>query len=190
MATATKKAAPRKRTAKKAAPAPKKLPPRKPAAKKSAPAKRTPAKKAAAKAPAKKVTAKATPRKRTAQKVAAKPQTNGKRPPYGELDEHGFRPGSDSAIIVAAMIEGGLTRNDVARKALDRLPSVSTRGENEKNVPSLISALLKRLKAKGYTEEAHWRLVPPPSANGKRPSTTAVKSPAKRRVVRRHPQKA
>lgn len=121
-----------------------------------------------AKADGARATKKAAPATKTASKRAAAKKTTkapAKERAYTrELNLHGFVPGSDTAHIVDALLEGGADRHDVTAKAIDRIEKtngIETRGGNTKNVPSLISGLLTRLEAKGYTVESTWRLVPP-----------------------------
>ncbi len=84
----------------------------------------------------------------------------GKRKRRSDLNEHGFRIGSDSAIIVDILLNGGLDRHDLNQKVADSIEPL-TKGGREKNIPSLISMLLTRLEARGYKVESTWRLVPP-----------------------------
>lgn len=87
------------------------------------------------------------------------PATKGKREPKG-MNSHGFRNGSDSAIIVDIMVEGGLDRQDINDKVAAAINAL-TRSGRQKNIPSLISGLLARLDERGYKIESSWRLVPP-----------------------------
>ena len=79
---------------------------------------------------------------------------------YVGVDEHGFREGSDSSIIVGIMLNGGLDRQDI-NEQVTRAISIETKSGRIKNIPSLISGLLIRLQKRGYTVEASWQLVPP-----------------------------
>jgi hypothetical protein len=76
------------------------------------------------------------------------------------MTKHGFRVGSDSAIIVDLLVAGGLDRQDINEKVAAAINPVTRSGRN-KNIPSLISGLLARLEERGYTIESSWRLVPP-----------------------------
>ncbi len=147
-------------------------------------AKKLPAKKAAARtqskgdtesskpvskkaAPAKKVVRKAGTRKATAKKIVQ----NTRRKPvakqadttenYGTVNPHGFQIGSDVAIVVDTMIDGGFDRRAVLHNAMEALPTMVTRNGGEKNISALCTKLLKSLQEDGYTVESHWRLVPP-----------------------------
>lgn len=157
---------PRKRVAKRSAPR------KKAAAKKTAPAKRKPVKKA----PAKKTTAKKSPptkRKTTAprKKTAAKKTATRKKAPakkstgqrggfHRELDEHGFVVGGDSSTIAAMLLEGGADRSDINAKVAKKIGTV-TRNDTERNVPALVSGVLKRLEEQGYKVESSFVVVPP-----------------------------
>lgn len=76
------------------------------------------------------------------------------------LTEHGFREGTDSAIIVDILVAGGLDRQDINEKVAAAI-NVKTRNGRMKNIPSLISGLLARLEERGYYIESSWRVVPP-----------------------------
>ena len=76
------------------------------------------------------------------------------------LSEHGFRVGTDSAIIVDILVAGGLDRQDINEKVAAAI-NTKTRNGRSKNIPSLISGLLARLEERGYYIESSWRVVPP-----------------------------
>lgn len=86
-------------------------------------------------------------------------KTTNKRQPRG-MTSHGFRNGSDSAIIVDLLVAGGLDRQDINDKVAE-LINPQTKSGRQKNIPSLISGLLARLEERGYRIESSWRLVPP-----------------------------
>lgn len=131
---------------------------------KKAPAKKTAAKKTATKAPAAK---KATATKAVAKKVPAKKTaaatsgTKQTQKAWGDFNIHGYRVGTDSAIIVDELIKGGKGRTEVTERIAKKLPSTETRGGQSKNIPSLISGLLARLEEGGYKVEQSWVVVPP-----------------------------
>lgn len=134
----------------------------------------------------KKTTAKATPKKRATTKAATP------RAPRGEFDEHGFRVGTDSSIIAAELLEGGYDRDDINDRVAELLPETTTRSGNDKQVPSLVSGILKRLQERGYTVESSWQLVPPTSkkasSNGaakKRTTKKTAKKVAKKKTASR-----
>ena len=97
----------------------------------------------------------------SARRTTKKTQKRNVTPPTRELNEHGFVDGSDSALMVELMLEGGFDRREVNDKIAEQLEDTTTRAGNQKNIPSLISGLLARLEERGYTVESHWRLVPP-----------------------------
>ena len=169
------------------------VPVEKPAAKasKKAPAKKArPAakKKAAATVAAepvkvpKKATKKAAAKKAATKKTAAKGTAKSARGFRRELNVHGFVPGSDSALIVDALIDGGKDRHDATAKAVKKIEKssgMSTRGGGQKNVPSLISGLMARLTERGYKIESEWRLKPPASVTKKMEAEAAKKEKTK-----------
>lgn len=73
---------------------------------------------------------------------------------------HGFREGSDSAIIVEILVQGGVDRQEINDKIAAAI-NTQTRSGRQKNIPSLVSGLLARLEKRGYRIESHWRVVPP-----------------------------
>ena len=85
-----------------------------------------------------------------------------KKPKYQPLGltTHGFRVGSDSAIIVDILVAGGLDRQDINDRVAETI-NIQTRSGRQKNIPSLISGLLSRLEDRGYMIESNWRVVPP-----------------------------
>lgn len=83
----------------------------------------------------------------------------GKRKTKG-MTAHGFRVGSDSAIIVDILVQGGMDRQDINDKVAAAIEPL-TRSGRPKNIPSLISGLLARLEERGYKIESSWRLIPP-----------------------------
>lgn len=83
----------------------------------------------------------------------------GKRKTKG-MTAHGFRVGSDSAIIVDILVQGGMDRQDINDKVAVAIEPL-TRSGRPKNIPSLISGLLARLEERGYKIESSWRLLPP-----------------------------
>lgn len=86
-----------------------------------------------------------------------------KRSPKG-MTEHGFRNGSDSAIIVGILIDGGLDRQDINERVAKAI-NPQTKSGRTKNIPSLISGLLARLEERGYYIESSWRLVAPKASD-------------------------
>lgn len=92
--------------------------------------------------------------------VEAKPSKKRKPNKEPAFNEHGFRIGSDSAVIVDIMLAGALDRQDVNDKVAEAI-ELKTRNGNMKNIPSLVSGLLGRLEEKGYYIESSWKLVAP-----------------------------
>jgi hypothetical protein len=92
--------------------------------------------------------------------VEVKPKPKKRRKPIKGLDAHGFREGSDSSIIVAIMLKGGIDRQDINEKVAAAIDPLTKSGRR-KNIPSLISGLLGRLEDKGYYPQAEWKLIPP-----------------------------
>lgn len=102
--------------------------------------------------------------KTAARKASAAKKAKASTPASAVVDENGFIPGTDSALIAKAMVKGASSRvevNELAEKAIENKNGLLTRSGKPKNVPSLGSALLARLLERGYTVESHWALVPP-----------------------------
>lgn len=144
---------------------------------KRAPAKKAPAKKAAAK-PAKK-------------SAARKPKTKSSDGRYlpRDMNEHGFVKGSDSEKIVNILLEGGTDRLDINEKVLKAIGG-KTSGGKAPNVSSLVANLVSRLKAKGYTVESSWRLVPATSASKAAATRAKNKAATKAGTTKAKPRKA
>lgn len=86
------------------------------------------------------------------------------------LNEYGFVPGTDTDLILKAMMQGGASRvavNEMAEKMIENKNGLLTRSNKTKNVPSLVSALLARLIERGFTVESHWKIVPPADLQAK-----------------------
>lgn len=148
------------------------------------PAKKVPAKKAVAKKTAakKSVPAKKVPTKKAAAAVKAKSTDKASKAIGGQglprdLNEHGLVKGSEGAVIMDALLEGGADRIDVNAKVLKALGKKTTVHGNTPNVSSLIANLLRRMKEKGYTIDSHWVLVPPT------PASKAAATKAKKRAA-------
>lgn len=97
--------------------------------------------------------------------VDPKPRKTKKPSATPTFNEHGFRIGSDSQIIVDIMLKGALDRQDVNDKVAEAI-ELKTRNGNKKNIPSLVSGLLGRLEERGYYIESYWRLVGPEENEG------------------------
>jgi hypothetical protein len=154
----------RKRPAKRGTAKPVRPAKRTPLAKKSTPtvrksaAKRTPAKKSAA-----------TARKVAGTKRAAPVTTK-------EFDEHGFLVGSDSSVMAAELVKGGESRLELNDRLATMFKGQKTRYGAEKNVASLVSGVITKLVARGYSIESSYRIVPPAR------STTGRQKIAKRKT--------
>lgn len=84
---------------------------------------------------------------------------------YGhEKNALGFVPGSDSAIIAAALVEGGDSRADIANVAKEQIKASSglkTRNGTEKDVNGLVAGVLRRMVADGFEVKQSFVVVPP-----------------------------
>ena len=134
----------------------------------------------------KRPTAKATKAKATEVKPKAKANASAaeKTTTPRELNVHGFTPGGDSALIVDALVAGGASRKEVnenAAAAIEKANGLTTRSGGEKNIPSLTSAILSRLRDRGYTIEESWRVVPPADIQDQMKKEASA---AKRRATR------
>lgn len=93
--------------------------------------------------------------KKTAPKKAAPAVEREKTP-------EGFVVGGDSAIIAAALVEGGADRGEInenIRKAIKKANGLTTRNGEDKYIPSMVSSILAKMLATGYYEvESTWRL--------------------------------
>lgn len=151
-----KKTAAKKTSASKSRPASKKT-----TAKSKGPAKKTAAKKSAAK--------KSTPAKKSAAKNVKKPATKKKTSNRGgfnrELNEEtGFVVGTDSDTIALALLEGGESRADIIAE-LEGVLDTETRNGTEKQVTNMVSGVLNKMLAAGYTVEQSFVVVPPTPAS-------------------------
>lgn len=160
------KATPKKRTAAKKGitrkPVPKKRASRPPVAKKKTAPKAAP-KKAA---PKKKVVAKksAPAKKAPAKKTSAKKVNN---VALREVNEHGYIPGTDSALICDILLAGGTDRADINEKVVKKI-GLETRNGTEKNIPALVSGVLNTLLRKGYKTESSFVVLPPARRRAKK----------------------
>lgn len=85
------------------------------------------------------------------------------------MTAHGFRNGTDSAVIVDILVKGGLDRQDINEMVANAI-GTQTKSGRTKNIPSLISGLLSRLEDRGYHIESSWRVVAPaPPKKGRKP---------------------
>jgi len=73
------------------------------------------------------------------------------------------REGSDTHLIVRTLLTGGANRehiNRVIETELIKRNAMLTREGNTKNIPSLVSGMLKRLTDFGYREDSHYIVLP------------------------------
>lgn len=99
--------------------------------------------------------------KRTVATKARKPATKRVAPSeYREYDENGFAVGTASAIIAEIICEGGKSRNEINAKVAKKIGG-ETRNGTERNVPSMVTNIVGKLRERGYKEESTWRMVPP-----------------------------
>jgi hypothetical protein len=139
-------------------------PPTRKTSKAKATAKTTKTRKTAASKPAAKTTTRTTRTRKTAAKATPK-KTAARKPstrtaPAREVNEHGFVPGTDSAVIADMLLAGGKDRSDINAKIAKKIDG-TTRNGTPKNIPALVSGVLNSLLAKNYKVEASWTLVEP-----------------------------
>lgn len=142
---------------------------------------RTRAKKAtAAKAPAAKAPA-VKSKKAPASKVKVTNKAGESR--YGhEKNALGFVPGSDSALIAAALVEGGESRSEIAAAATAQIKASSglkTRNGTDKDVSGLVAGVLRRMIADGFEVKQSFIVVPPAE---KKAAISAEKRKAARKI--------
>lgn len=108
----------------------------------------------------KSTTAKKAPVKKPAPKKSAPKKTTAGV--EREKTPEGFVVGGDSAIIAAALVEGGADRGEInenIRKAIKKANGLTTRNGEDKYIPSMVSSILAKMLATGYYEvESTWRL--------------------------------
>jgi hypothetical protein len=148
----------------------------------SRPAVKKTAEKTAAKTTVKK-TATKSPAKTTVKKTAAKSPAKKAAPAVErERNEHGYVVGTDMALISDMLVAGGETRGEVTDRIRGSIEP-TTRGGQPKNVSSLVSMAIKELTARGYTQEATWRFIPPVASSDSGRKSTAA--PAAKKTARR-----
>jgi hypothetical protein len=120
--------------------------------KKTSAAKKTPAKKTAASKNVKNV-----------KKPAAKKSTRGGF--HREINEDtGFVVGTDQDTIALALLEGGESRGDIVAELESTLDS-ETRNGTPKMVVNMVSGVLNKMLANGFTVESSFVVVPPTPAS-------------------------
>lgn len=125
-------------------------------------------------APAKKSAAKKSPatKKTAAKKTAAKKNVKDVKKPKGtrggfhrEINEEtGFVVGTDQDTIALALLEGGESRADIAA-SLEKKIDTETRNGTEKQITNMISGVLNKMLARGFTVESSFVVVPPTPAS-------------------------
>ncbi|AZS07922.1 hypothetical protein SEA_SCHOMBER_67 [Gordonia Phage Schomber] len=105
-------------------------------------------------------------KKKTPVKKPAPKKTTPKKSAAGVVREktpEGFIVGGDSAIIAAALVEGGADRHEInenIRKAIKKANGLTTRNGEEKYIPSMVSSILAKMLATGYYDiQSEWKLV-------------------------------
>lgn len=123
-------------------------------------------------APAKKTAA-----KKTSAKNVKKPA--GKRGGLNrELNEAtGFVVGTDQDAIATALLEGGESRADIVERLENELDT-ETRNGTPKQITNMVSGVLNKLLARGYTVESSFQVLEPTPAS-KRAATAAANKRAK-----------
>lgn len=134
------------------------------AKKKSAAAKKTPAKRGR---PPKKV---ATP----AKKKPGSGRGGANRPVNPDT---GFVEGTDQDIIALALLEGGESRHDVAERVASQIET-ETRNGTEKQVVNMVSGVLNKMLARGFTVESTFVVLPPTPASKRAATKKATQKPA------------
>lgn len=132
-------------------------------------------------APAKKSTAKKSPAtkskttaksKAPAKKTSAKKNVKDVKKPAGKRggfhreinEETGFVVGTDQDTIALALLEGGESRADIAER-LSKKIDTETRNGTEKQITNMISGVLNKMLARGFTVESSYVVLPPTPAS-------------------------
>ncbi|QZE10834.1 hypothetical protein SEA_CHISANAKITSUNE_65 [Gordonia phage ChisanaKitsune] len=106
-----------------------------------------------------------TKKKTPVKKPAPKKTTPKKSAAVGvrEKTPEGFIVGGDSAIIAAALVEGGADRHEInenIRKQIKKANGLTTRNGEDKYIPSMVSSILAKMLATGYYDiQSEWKLV-------------------------------
>ena len=140
------------------------------------------------KSPAKSSAKKSSPAKKTAAK-----KTTGKRGGFHrELNpDTGFVVGTESQRIAEALIEGGESRAEIVARLEKELPK-ETRDGTPKQVTNMVSGVLNKMLARGYTIEQSFALAEPTPASkraatraaNKKSAAPAKKTPAKKTAAK------
>jgi hypothetical protein len=151
--------------------------------KKTAATKRKTAKKTA---PAKKSTAKKAPATKKSVKEVKKPA--GKRGGFHrEMNpDTGFVVGTDQDAIALALLEGGDSRAAIV-ESLENELDTETRNGTEKQITNMVSGVLNKMLANGFTVESSFVVVPPTAASKRAATRAATKksAPAKKTAAKK-----
>lgn len=148
-------------------------------------ARSTTARKTAKKAVSKAAGAKAQKKSSSAVKKAAAKKA-GPRTEGTQYTPHGFTVGSDSALVAAALENGGVSRSEVVALIDKAFKGKKTRNGTPKAANSMAGNVQKIMLSRGWTVESDWRLVPPAKGYthvpGKRGVPVGYKRAAKKAV--------
>jgi hypothetical protein len=112
-----------------------------------------------------------------AKKKNAKPGSGrgGANRPVNE--ETGFVEGTDQDVIASCLLEGGESRQEIAER-VESLIETETRNGTDKQIVNMISGVLSKLLARGYTVEQSFQVVPPTPASKRAAAKKAAAKPA------------
>lgn len=165
-----------------------------------------PVKKTAAAKKKKSTTSKKGPanKKSTAKKTAAKKPASKKanvknvKKPAGKRggfhremnEETGFVVGTDQDAIALALLEGGESRAAIVERLENELDT-ETRNGTEKQITNMVSGVLNKMLAAGFTVESSFQVVPPTPASKRAASraNSAKKAPAKKTAAKKTTKK-
>jgi len=149
------------------------------------PVKKTAKAKAAAKGKGKTPAKRGRPATKNVNKPAAKKTASKKTsnlPTRVFNDETGFAEGSDQDLIATELLAGGESRQEIAER-LEGILDPVTRNGTEKQIVNMVSGVLGKLQARGYTVESSFLVVPPTPASKRaaaRAAKKATPAPAKK----------
>lgn len=111
-------------------------------------------------------------------KPSTKKNTKKREAPKREMnDATGFAVGSDQDIIATELLEGGESRAEIAER-LSGMIDTETRNGTEKQIVNMVSGVLSKLLARGYTVEQSFIVLPPTPASKRAASRNATKKAA------------
>jgi len=80
---------------------------------------------------------------------------------YAQLAElTGIQINTEAFLIMLELLRGGRDRQEVNNRVRDLLPPTTSSG-TVKPVPNLVSGVMKKLEAKGFTIKGDWKMVKP-----------------------------